>query len=281
MDENKNNIRLVKGGEEPERTRKRHTGAEFEQRITYQKRQKQRRIKAKRRRTFIVLLLAAVVIAIVLFLTPIFNIRSVSVEGNVHVTAEQLNEILHPLVGENLLRTGSGKITKMLKTNPYIDTVEVQKRIFPPSVDITVTEYTPAALVRAEGRTLVLNSALHVLDEQGGEQWDIPNVVGVNVKEYSNGTAKLENTDKEETLSAMLQTIESTGMLAEINEIDLNSLSYILINYDDRIEVKCGSQLDIERKIRLLKEAVTSNSLAQNARGTIDLSETGKAVYTP
>ena len=36
-----------------------------------------------------------------------------------------------------------------------------------------------------------------------------------------------------------------------------------------------------ERKIRLFRETVMSNSLTENACGTMDLSESGKAIYTP
>ena len=43
-----------------------------------------------------------VLVSVLLFMTPIFNIRSVSVEGNVLVTAEQFQEKLKPLVGQNL-----------------------------------------------------------------------------------------------------------------------------------------------------------------------------------
>ena len=158
MDENNRNIRVVKTGgrkvtkttteydwsrlekrtfkehkDVPERSVRREP-TQLERKIRYQKKQKQQRLKIQRRRALLGFVLAVILVSVLLFMTPIFNIRSVSVEGNVLVTAEQFQEKLKPLVGQNLFRSGRRKMRNTLKTIPYIDTVDVQKRLFPPSV---------------------------------------------------------------------------------------------------------------------------------------------------
>ena len=287
MEDNERNIRLVTdngakytAGEYTAPTESRREA--FEHKVSYQKRQKERRMKKKRRRAALVLFLVIVLILALLFLTPVFNIRRLSVEGNSIVPEEQIAELLKPLIGDNLLRTGSEEITKTLKAIPYIDKVYVQKRMFPPSVDITVTEYTEAALIRKEGKTLIVNHGLHVLSEDGEGVYGLPVITGVEVKDYGIGTdLTLNNDEKAAALAALLSALEESGLLSKVIEIDITNLTYITMNYDDRIDVKCGSSLDIDRKISLLAEAVMSNSLSENSKGTIDLSETGKAVYTP
>lgn len=300
MDEKKSNIRLVKnGGRRVTRTtteydwdgfdkrtksekveRQKNGSSQLAKKVRYQKKQKQRRLKRKRRQAAAILILTAVTVLILLFLTPIFNIRSVTVDGNSIVSAEQFQEKLQYLVGQNLLRTGAGKIRKSLKEIPYINTVEVQKKMFPPSVKIAVTEYTPSGILRAEGKNLLVNSELRVLSDSDSSP--VPVVTGFEVKSYKNGEiVKTENEEKTAVVVNMLSTLETTDIIDKVIEINVNDLSDIKINYDDRIDVKCGTQLDMERKIRLLRETVMSNSLADNARGTMDLSEPGKAVYTP
>ena len=196
-------------------------------------------------------------------MTPIFNIRSVSVEGNVLVTAEQFQEKLKPLVGQNLFRSGRRKIRNTLKTIPYIDTVDVQKRLFPPSVKVTVTEYTPSAYIKIDGETL-------------------PTVTGLTVTDYKLGEIlKTDENEKFDITKISLSTLEATGILDKVIEINVTDVTDITMNYDNRITVQCGTQLDLERKIRLFRETVMSNSLTENARGTMDLSESGKAIYTP
>ena len=128
-----------------------------------------------------------ILVSVLLFMTPIFNIRSVSVEGNVLVTAEQFQEKLKPLVGQNLFRSGRRKIRNTLKTIPYIDTVDVQKRLFPPSVKVTVTEYTPSAYIKIDGKTLLVNSELRVLTDTGNNGETLPTVTGLTVTDYKLG----------------------------------------------------------------------------------------------
>ena len=51
--------------------------------------------------------------------------------------------------------------------------------------------------------------------------------------------------------------------------------------YQDRINGLCGTQLDLGRKLSLFRETILSNNISDKAKGTIDLTVTGKAVYTP
>lgn len=287
----KNNIRLIKNGSRRIADDNMGympsddglTGGEaLKRKIGYQKRQKELRLQIKRRRIALAVIALCIIVIILLFLTPIFGIRSISVEGNQVVTEQQIVEKLKPLIGENLLRTTEGKITKMLLEFPYIENVDVQKRLFPPSVEVTVTEFAPAAIVRSGGKNLVVNSSLKVLEELNSARNQLPVVTGVEIQNASIGeTLDIGNDYKDGTLKIMLRTLEVTELIPYVKEININSLTAITMNYDDRITAICGSQLDIERKIRLFKEAVTSDALSDNARGTIDLSDPGKAIYTP
>lgn len=303
MDEKKSNIRLVKtGGRRVTKTKteydwngldkrtenreadvsvKKRT-ADLERRVKYQKKQKAIRLKKQRRRALAILIVSVIAVNALLFLTPVFNIRSVTVEGNRLVGAEQLQEALKPLVGENLFRSGSGKIRKTLKSIAYINTVDVEKKIFPPSVNIKITEHTPAAIMKAEDSVLLVNSELRVLSDSGEMPEPVPVITGFSIKSFEKGEIlKTDDNEKKNVLTVMLSTIQATGITDKVIEINVHDLSDIRMNYDDRIDVLCGSTLDMGRKIRLFKETVTSNSLAENARGTMDLSEVGKAVYTP
>lgn len=301
MDEKKNNIRLVRTGgrkvaknttEYDNTSDSAHTYAtdmqstdrkkELEKRVRYQKRQKAQRLKMQRRRALVIFILVALLVVVLLFMTPIFNIRSVSVEGNSIVTAEQFQEKLKPLIGENLFRTGEGKIEDTLKSIPFIESVDVQKKMFPPSVKVVVTEYVPAALITVGDKSMLVNSQLRVLADNDEQAGLVPYVTGLNVQSCEvGGILKSDSEEKDEIAITALKTFEITGILDEVIDINISDTSNIMINYDNRINVKCGSKLNLDRKLRLFKESVKSSSLTENSRGTMDLSESGKAVYTP
>ena len=253
--------------------------SELEQKVRYQKQQKQQRLKIKRRRMLLLLILAFMIVLALMFLTPVFNIRSVSVEGNRLVSAEQFQEKLTPLVGENLFRTGSRKIRAALKEIPYIDRVDVQKKMFPPSVKVTVTEYTPAGLIRADGKSLTVNSSLIVMADEG-ELYPVPAVTGLSIKSYKlGGEAKTDDSEKRDIVLTVLDTLEDVQLTEKVIEVNVSDVADITMNYDNRLRIECGTQLDLEHKIRMLRE--TLNALDENARGTIDLSEPGKAIHDP
>ena len=289
MDKKKNNIRLVKNGGRrvtvgdypPSGDSELSSSELLKRKISYQKRQKERRMQKKRRRTFLAILALIIIVLILLFLTPIFNIRTISVDGNEAVSDELIVERLKPLIGQNLLRTSDSRIEKMLIEIPYIKNVSVQKRLFPPSVDVAVTEYAPAAIIRSGGKNYVISSNLRVLEELQVTHTSLPIITGVEIERADIGYDCEIKSGKGDTLRVMLQTLEKTELVDKIWEINLMSLMSITMNYDDRITVLCGSQLDMEMKIRMFREAVMREELSQNARGTIDLSETGNAIYIP
>ena len=70
-------------------------------------------------------------------------------------------------------------------------------------------------------------------------------------------------------------------LLENIDVFNISNEDNIKFTYDDRLEVLCGSDLDLDRKIRLFEAMVNNNNLADNAKGTVDLSVTGNARYSP
>lgn len=260
-----------------------HLLTEKEIRQRYQRMQKQKRLKMQRIRALIIFLSAVIVVLILLFMTPVFNIRSISVTGNQIVTIEEFDAELGSLVGENLFKTGSGTITKRLHNIAYIDSVAVSKRIFPPSVKVTVTEHKPAGYININGYEVVVNSELKVLDDKNNLSTDgLPEITGVNTDKYTLGKQfETDNPDKTEILKTCLNVMEKTGIINDINSLDVSNMTGIEFIYQNRINVLCGTQLDLERKLNLFRETILSNNIAENAKGTIDLTVTGKAVYTP
>lgn len=266
---------------EPQRQHKR-TAKEMEAKIRYQQQQKQKRLAMQRRRALIALVLSSVTVVVLMFMTPIFNIRQIAVGGNEMVTLEEINEKIGDLIGENLFKTGEGDLTRRLQSIPYIDEVRVSKKLFPPSLNVAVTECKPAAYIGIDAATFVIDSKLKILGDRSiFTEGDIPNVIGIEGTSGNIGDfLACENSEKTEILQTCLETLEKIDILNKVRDIDISETTGIKFRYDDRLDVLCGTQLDLERKLRLFKETVSNNNLAENAKGTIDLSVTGKAVYT-
>lgn len=249
----------------------------------YRRQQREKEIKAMRIRALLVLLSCAMLVIILALMTPIFNIRSISVAGNDIITIEEIDAQIGDLKGENLFRTGEGLIKKRLKNIAYVDEVSVSKRILPPSVRVTIIECEPAGFIVVNGVELIINSELKILDDSnrlptGG----IPEIEGMSVSEYNVGKTLVSNdAQKDEAIGMCLSQMEQTGILASVNSIDIENITGIEFMYQNRINVLCGTPLDLNRKLNMFRETILSNNISENAKGTIDLTVTGKAVYTP
>lgn len=263
---------------EPEEARVRIL-SESERKKRYKKQQKQQKLKMQRIRALMIFGISVMLLIILLFMTPIFNIRKISVSGNEVVTVEEMDELIGNLVGENLFKTGSGTIEKRLKTIAYIENVTVSKRLFPPSVKVAVEECKPAGYVGINGFNVVFNSDLKVISDDNDISVDnIPQIIGVNSDDYKKG--ELFSTDSDEKTSALktfLVVMENLEMLQDVNYLDISSSTDIEFRYQDRITVECGSSNSLERKLNLFRETVKSSNIAEDARGTIDLSISGRA----
>ncbi|MCC8169082.1 MAG: FtsQ-type POTRA domain-containing protein, partial [Oscillospiraceae bacterium] len=254
----------------------------MEEKIRFQQKQKQKRLAMQRRRALAVLILSVAAVVVLLFMTPLCDIQKITVDGNDIVTIEEIDKKIGDLMGENLFRTGSGAIRDRLKTIPYIDTVSVSKKLIPPTLHVSVTECRPAAYVGINSQKTVITSSLKILgDATAMNARELPNVIGIeDISGETGGFIEGDNEEKISILKTCLTTMEQTGILSKVKNLDISDVTSIQFDYDDRLEVLCGTQLDLERKIRLFKEAVSNNNLTENSKGTMDLSVTGKAVYT-
>lgn len=254
------------------------------------KRDAERRRKSERRHAMRIraaLTAAAVVLLvfIVLFLTPLLDIKNVSVAGNVIVTTEELTDRLEKAKGENLITFSDVKAEKLLSDLSYVEAVSVSKFLIPPSIRVNITECKPAASIELNGRKVILDSQLKILSDSDEFDADgIPVIEGFPVSKYRVGnelTPADGDEGRTEILKTCLNVMSRLDMLGRVDYIDLSDTGSIRFGYDNRIDALCGSDLELERKIRMFNVTVTGTSLAENAHGTIDLTASGKAVYVP
>gem|GEM_PF-2667613 len=226
---------------------------------------------------------AAVVAVILLLMSPVFDIQEINVEGNKVVTLQTISGKIGDFVGTNLFRVNTGEMKDRLLEISQISDVEISKKYFPPSLAVTVEEAVPVAYIMSGNRRIVINSDLKVVDDSGlFDTETLPSISGVSVPEYKlNTRIKTDSGEKETVLSELLSALEKTGVLYKTTYINIDDLADIRLNYDNRLEVICGSTVELERKIRMFAETLNSSALSANAQGSIDLSVTGQAVYTP
>lgn len=246
-------------------------------------------LKRRRIRAFYALAsVAAAVIILLLCMTVFFNVTNVQVEGVTVYRKEQVINVGGILQNMNLVRTDTGKAKQRLLDNlVYIDDVEIKKS-YPSTVIITCTEAVKAADIEFEGEYYVLSSSGKIL-ESGNKQptGGIPVVKGFTFyqgddiarredreltetekRELRRPGTKLKSADtySDKIVTDLVNEIAELG-LKDVKTIDVTSRADIVINVDDRIEIKLGSAADSEYKLGYFKAVV--DRLAEDYEGEL------------
>lgn len=245
------------------------------------RRQQQRRRAMMIRRVTSVSLLSAIVLCIIIFFTPLFAIRSVQISGNSIIETATLEERLNTFVGSNLFTTRKSSIRKSVMDFAYAESVSIKRKLIPPSLIVEITERTPIANLLYNNSYVTIDMTGKIL-EVGDKNAELPEILGLRLTSANPGELiSLDDNSKFKTVIAALEAFRKSGLISGITTINFTDLEEISFNYENRIDGICGPYVDFSRKLSLFREAITSNRLTENSRGTIDLTKTGRAVYTP
>ncbi len=86
----------------------------------------------------------AIVVALAVLASPLFSVKTVTVDGAVHTSADQLEAILGPLRNKPVLTIDTQQVERQLGTLPWVRRVAVDAQ-FPSSLEVSLIERVPAA----------------------------------------------------------------------------------------------------------------------------------------
>ncbi len=247
------------------------------------KRQQQHIKMMKRRRFIFFSVLAVIALLIILFFTPLFDIKSINISGNSKIDAAVIKQAIGSVEEENLFRLDKKKIIKNIKSLPYADDAQVKKTVFPVGLEVTVKECIPVCYIPYKEGYVILDKNFRVLEIAEAPFEGISELAGIGV--VSATPAAILSTDDNDKQSTAIECIASLidhDIMSGVVKIDFSDINAIVFNYENRLNVLCGSPVDFSKKISMFTKAVSSSKLNENSRGTIDIySISGKAIYTP
>ena len=201
----------------------------------------------------IFIVLAIILIACLVFF---FNIETIQIEGVTLYGDEQIQIVGGVQSGQNLIRLDTDVVEERLKNNlVYIEDVKVQQKL-PSTLVITCTEAEKAVDIEDNGSYYVVSSSGRVLEQCAKPTGRIPVIKGFELKSKTPGE-ELASKDslKTDILSQLLAGIQDNHY-KRITNIDMSDRSDIKILYDERIEIRLGSSVDIESKLTQIKAVI-------------------------
>lgn len=219
---------------------------------------------------------------IVMFYTPVFKIRSVDIEGTQKIEQTEISDRMGDVIGKNLFRTKTSTLKKNIEKLPYVQSVEIDRKIIRTKLIVTITECEEAASVANGDGYIIIDTTAKILAAVSEKPEGIPEVTGLSVP-VANAGEKIttDDTEKLDILLLCLDEMKKIDILQNVKEISIADIGNISFNYDDRLDVICGSGSELQKKLAFFKSAINSNRLPENPRGTMDMTTVGKAMYNP
>jgi len=229
------------------------------------------------RKTFVVSMLI-IITALLLAMSPVFNITMITVEGNSKIVSENITAASGIEKGINIFKANLSKAETNISMMPYVDSVVV-KRVLPGRINILVTESKPMAYIPFIGSYICIDGKGKIVEVFSSlEEKNLPLILGLSFSEFTIGQKiKVEDEKKLELVEMCIKEINHNNMLQQVTEIDVNDASNIRLKIRDNIDVDLGDGSHINYRMSFLKSIL--GELGENEKGYIDLRSEDRVIF--
>lgn len=208
------------------------------------------------------LMLLGIIIGGIIFalLSPIFNIKEISVSGNAQISSQTIISLSSLTIDQNIFNFRTSEIVDNIKENAYIDSVKVSRK-FPDTVDIEVEERVTTFMLVYGNAYVYINNQGYIL-EITSEKGDYPILTGFKTPTNQLVAGNRLTEEDLEKLNDVLKIMEATSsgeskignLITEINISD--SSNYILTLSKEKKQVYLGDVTDLSTKVLWLNQFI-------------------------
>lgn len=228
----------------------------------------------KNRNRFVTFILVAILLAICVFISlkVLFIVRNVEAVGSERYTPGEIVDFCAVPMEENIFKIDTKALEAALPENfTYIEKADVSIKL-PDKILIKITDSIPTYY--NENRDGELST--YTIYSQNFKKLTVQAAAPSGLMGVE---ADMSNDEHKELLKEIMELIWEKGY-ENITCVKIGQSGEISVIYDDRIEVKLGTMLDMEYKLRLSFH-VLKNELSAEERGIIDSTQAGSAVFKP
>lgn len=211
---------------------------------------------------FFGILILLIALIILILSSSIFNIKTISVEGNENLSDDKIISLSSLELYTNIFKFSKSKISQNIEENAYIENVSISRKL-PSTVEITVKERTINYMLQFADSYVYINNQGYML-EISNEKKDVPILIGFTT-DLSN--IKAGNRINSEDLSKMnmviriYENLKLNGLGDIITKIDIsNEKNYTLILETEGKTVYLGDASDLNTRILCLQSILDQTS---------------------
>ena len=199
--------------------------------------------------TSLAIILVASTIAVML--SPIFNIQTITVQGNSQISTAEIISLSGITVGENIFKVGKGQTRENIKQNAYIDKVNINRNL-PAEIQITVTERVATFMIEKDNQYLYMSNQGYLL-ELSPEKLELPILQGLEttVDDLVVGNRLCQSDlEKLETVLRMVNLAKENDIASYITRIGIeDDEDYKLVMETEQKIVHMGDASNLSDKM--------------------------------
>lgn len=213
----------------------------------------------KRKKTSIipkitVLFIIIVGIGIFAFVSPIFNIKKIEVNGNNKIDESTISSLSGVNIGQNIFQISKKQVINNIKENPYINNVVV-KRNLPGTLELEVKEREIAYQVKVINSYVYIDYQGYIL-EVSSKKEKVPLVEGFTTEQDTllNGKRLVNNDIKLlRVILRIMETAKTSEIDKLISKISVKDNEYILELSKENKLVYLGDATDLTNRMTYVK----------------------------
>lgn len=195
---------------------------------------------------------------IYILLSPLFNIKDVTVTGNNKLSGEEIISLSEIRTEENIFKTSKNDIKNKIKTNPYVENVKIRRKL-PDKVEIIVVERVATYMLPFANSHVYINNQGYML-EITSQKANLPIITGFSTPEENLHEGERLLSEDLVKLGEVLQIIESAnanGIQELITKIDIsNRQDYTIMLEKEKKLVHMGDVSNLSTKMSYINKII-------------------------
>lgn len=215
--------------------------------------------------TLLLLIVGGIVFALV---SPIFNINEIRVINNNQISTETIMSLSQLQIGQNIFKFKGSQVRKDIKTNPYVESIKVQRRL-PNRVEITIEERQKNYNVEFLNGYVYINNQGYIL-EISEQKLDLPVIQGVSTEQkeiVAGNRLNAEDLSKLENVIQIMNICKNYDLEKKVSSINIEDKdNYILYLEEEKKTIDLGDESNLSNKMLYVSTILKEN---EGKEGTI------------
>lgn len=227
---------------------------------------KQRQILKKKKRikrmlkftALLIIIIAGIIFALV---SPIFNIKEIDVSNNNQINTETIISLSQLNLGQNIFKFNKNKVNKNIKTNAYIESVEIKRKL-PNKVQIQIEERKQEYNVEFLNGYAYINNQGYIL-QISEEKQALPTIQGISTPDeqiVEGNRLNSEDLEKLEVIIQIMNICKNYELDSKITNIDISTKDeYTLYLEEEKKTIYLGDKSNLSNKMLYVQVIIEEN----------------------